>query len=589
MSPDPLHPHRGVKTSLFDLRATGIAVLVVLLLVVLAIVWRMHAREGDQTKVTAVVNMEFGLRDPVVEDIRVLEPPRGYEREATKLEVASQLTLPEERPNVHMHTGSRVIDTPVYTEVIANPNPSVNTNPNADLAINPKDIAMAMKTDPTEITDAPEEVTVTADEVGWAVSPIAVEVAGPADFIKYNNPTPRDKPALYTFNQAPRPGRPIKLLPKAFGDQSAPSWGVPGPMNINLWGNSDVLRMMDRVGGGVRARTAVESCLHWLAVHQGPDGTWPAETLEGQSGASLACTALSTLAFMGGGNTIRKGEYRRNVLKGIDALIRAQKPDGHITQQGANLYTHAICTIALCESYGRARDERIGLAAQKSIDFAVKAVGADGGWRYTPNVDKSDMSVTAWFIQAMKTAKLAALKFEPQATWARSLVYVDSVTDQGASKDSNGAVTYQFQEGQSYANGHPALTAAGMMVRQISGTMGVRNHILIKGAELTKARPPSWKDKDFYYWYYATYAMHNMGSEHRIWWNQKIRDVLLENQSREGDNAGSWDPTGDKWGTRGGRTYVTALGALCLEVYYRYSEALNSFGTAPELDELFLE
>ncbi|MFP6694514.1 MAG: hypothetical protein VB875_15940 [Pirellulales bacterium] len=42
-------------------------------------------------------------------------------------------------------------------------------------------------------------------------------------------------------------------------------------------------------------------------------------------------------------------------------------------------------------------------------------------------------------------------------------------------------------------------------------------------------------------------------------------------------------------GGKGGRVYATALGALCLEVYYRYSEALNSFGAAPDLDELFFE
>ena len=94
-----------------------------------------------------------------------------------------------------------------------------------------------------------------------------------------------------------------------------------------------------------------------------------------------------------------------------------------------------------------------------------------------------------------------------------------------------------------------------------------------------------------YYWYYASYAMHNMGGEYRIWWNQRVREVLLQHQSREGDHAGSLDPDRDRdrWGKSGGRVYTTSLGALCLEVYYRYGEALDSFGTAPELDDLFFE
>ena len=33
---------------------------------------------------------------------------------------------------------------------------------------------------------------------------------------------------------------------------------------------------------------------------------------------------------------------------------------------------------------------------------------------------------------------------------------------------------------------------------------------------------------------------------------------------------GHWSPEGARWGGRGGRVYTTALGALCLEVYYRY-------------------
>jgi hypothetical protein len=127
-----------------------------------------------------------------------------------------------------------------------------------------------------------------------------------------------------------------------------------------------------------------------------------------------------------------------------------------------------------------------------------------------------------------------------------------------------------------------------MVVRQFSG-VGVKSHLLVKGAELTRRHEPTWERKDFYLWYYATYAMHNMGGEYRIWWNRRIRDVLIENQMKTGENAGSWDPEGARWADRGGRVYSTALGALCLEVYYRYSQALNSFGVAPDLDDLFLE
>ena len=39
----------------------------------------------------------------------------------------------------------------------------------------------------------------------------------------------------------------------------------------------------------------------------------------------------------------------------------------------------------------------------------------------------------------------------------------------------------------------------------------------------------------------------------------------------EGCLSGSWDPFKDQWGEYGGRIYTTALGALSLQVYYRYA------------------
>jgi len=575
---------QGRGDAIFDKRAILVGLLVSLGFVAFMLLWKIAAA-NDQLRRPLIKEFEFTLAEPTHEEFRIKEPPRDIVHEsATPDSTAMIPTVTEEKPEIHMTTVPR--DTPVETQVVQSVNTQMNTQTN-DLKIDVAALNLsAGKTDPT-VADAPEEISATSDIVTWAIPQIAVPSEGPADIFKYDKPAPTDKPLLYTINQAPRAGRSVKGVLQAFGQQDAPSYGQLGPANINLFGTGDFFRTMNRAGG-VKAKSAVEGSLHWLAIHQDIDGTWDAGKLEGEKSASLAATGLATLAFMGGGNTIRKGDYSRNVLRGLEAIMRHQGPDGRISFEGSNHYTHAICAIALCEAHGRSRDDRIGAAAQKAIDYCQAAVDADGGWRYVAKSPASDLSVTAWFVQAMKTARLAQIKTD-HAIFSQALTYLDSVTDAGGSKDSNGVSTYMFLPDQHYdGNGHPALTCAGMMIRQFNG-MGVKNHLLVKGAELTKNDPPDWARKNFYYWYYATYAMHNMGGEYRVWWNGKIRDVLITRQSHDGDNAGSWDPAGDQWAKAGGRTMTTALGALCLEVYYRYSEALTSFGTAPDLDELFLE
>jgi hypothetical protein len=303
--------------------------------------------------------------------------------------------------------------------------------------------------------------------------------------------------------------------------------------------------------------------------------------------ADVGISAMACLALMGGGNTLRKGEYRGTVLRGIQWLISQQdERTGYIYKGLSNrsvfMYCHALATIALCEAVGRSPDERAALAARKAVEACVAGVAKDGGWRYVPNSEDSDMSVTSWFLQALKTAKMANIKFD-HSVFSRGLAYMDQCTDRGALGDSNGRVAYGYNPGLIVNEGSPPLTCAGMVIRQFNG-MGVNHPVLVRAAEATKAGPPSWANKKFYYWYYATYAMHNMGGEYRLWWNSRIRDVLLDNQTKRGHQAGSWNPKDADWAA--GRVYCTALGALCLEVYYRYDAALTSFGTVPSLDEL---
>ena len=69
--------------------------------------------------------------------------------------------------------------------------------------------------------------------------------------------------------------------------------------------------------------------------------------------------------------------------------------------------------------------------------------------------------------------------------------------------------------------------------------------------------------------------MYQMGGNYWKAWNVAMKEAVIENQQREGDEKGSWDPVGP-WGYSGGRVYSTALMTLCIEVYYRYARVLGA-------------
>ena len=82
------------------------------------------------------------------------------------------------------------------------------------------------------------------------------------------------------------------------------------------------------------------------------------------------------------------------------------------------MYGHGQITIALCELYGLTRDPKMKQAAQNALRYALAAQLPDGGWRYhLPEKDENgfleswknrgDLSVTGWFLLALKTAEMA--------------------------------------------------------------------------------------------------------------------------------------------------------------------------------------
>ncbi|NOT31636.1 MAG: hypothetical protein HOP15_14410 [Planctomycetes bacterium] len=121
-----------------------------------------------------------------------------------------------------------------------------------------------------------------------------------------------------------------------------------------------------------------------------------------------------------------------------------------------------------------------------------------------------------------------------------------------------------------------------MLVRIFCGRTLASDDRIGKGADLLGKKLPVWEAEggsiDYYYWYYGTLALHQVGGPRWEKWNAALKTALVEHQRRDErqDEYGSWDPI-DPWSSEGGRVYATALNCLTTEVYYRYPRV---FGTS---------
>jgi hypothetical protein len=126
-----------------------------------------------------------------------------------------------------------------------------------------------------------------------------------------------------------------------------------------------------------------------------------------------------------------------------------------------------------------------------------------------------------------------------------------------------------------------SMTAVGVLARIFAGHTLENDPLIAKGADLLAAKLPRWDpasgDLDFYYWYYATLAMFQIGGARWDHWNEALKSAVVEHQRHnpDEDEFGSWDPL-DPWSSVGGRVYSTAINCLSMEVYYRYPRV---FGT----------
>ena len=342
--------------------------------------------------------------------------------------------------------------------------------------------------------------------------------------------------------------------------------------------------VLARNGGTRQTERAVTVALIWLAKHQNfyGDGSWSLEnymanckpgdkscTGPGSVNADAGATAMGLLPFLAAGQTHKsKGPYKEHITKGIDWLLRNQQPDGNLAKGAQQMmYSHGLATIALSEAYGVSGDKKVGQAAQKAVDFILRAQNkSTGGWRYRGDPgEEGDTSVVGWQLMALKSAHMAGLSFGGEA-FKQTSKWLDSVAVRDGTE-------YSYQPG---VGPLPTMTSVGLLCRQYLGAKR-DEPMLVGGIDYLMKYQPDGSDRNVYYWYYATQVMHNMGDTRWQEWNRKTRELLVTTQCREDNCAeGSWDPTNDASGRFGGRVMQTALSCLTLEIYYRYPPVYES-------------
>ena len=330
--------------------------------------------------------------------------------------------------------------------------------------------------------------------------------------------------------------------------------------------------LLKRFGGDDRTEQAVAAGLEWLSRQQRKDGSW---SLKGPySSVSLeprdipaSATAMALLALQGSGSTHKSGPFQQTVARGQDALLKFQQDDGNFFNQDVGrahnwLYTHAQCTMAICDLYGMTQDPALRKSAELAVKFCVESQDPElGGWRYSPKTD-SDTSVTGWMLMALQTAKMAGLDV-PRTTLEKVDEYLNDATFDGS--------LYGYQAGMEPTI---SMTAEALLCRQYLGWKQ-DDPRLVAGAEFLLKHLPELDDRDVHYWYYATQVMHHMEGKYWPIWNETLRELLIENQETKAKEKGSWDPLGshpDRWASLGlgGRFYVTCLSLYMLEAYYRH-------------------
>ena len=105
------------------------------------------------------------------------------------------------------------------------------------------------------------------------------------------------------------------------------------------------------------------------------------------------------------------------------------------------MYGHGFATLFLAECYGMSPRPELREKLDKAVKLIVNTQNKEGGWRYQPQREDADISVTVCQVMALRAARNAGL-YVPKETIDRSIDYVKR------SQNADGGFMYMLQGGE---------------------------------------------------------------------------------------------------------------------------------------------
>lgn len=304
-----------------------------------------------------------------------------------------------------------------------------------------------------------------------------------------------------------------------------------------------------------RAESGERMALRWLKRAQDPKtGGWSSEKWGGAPGLDRGVSGLALLAFFNYSCTDKHpSEFAEIVRKAVEFLLSRQRDDGSF---GENMYTQAICTMALSEASVMLRDWSLRrtcrAAAQRGVDFIVERQPPHG-------VFQSDVVVTAWQSMALESARMVFLKV-PEEAGRRTERFLALCVAEGP-----GTPQRIDAEGRHITRPKLSTTAAALAVRRLSDgdrrskeCIAQANWLATGDKDLEIARAA----RDLHTIDFMTTAAFLAGGKRWRRWNAAFNRPLARRQAREGPDRGSWPVAGTAYGHVGGRVYTTAIACL---------------------------